>query len=192
MSRQWPPPPGRVLPSPISLELVNVIKLVIETKYQFVSDFNTGGTTEVNWSSCFFCVIRVIFGSCCHHLIPDISSPRPDLPGFWPVGWMELPNRRRICRWFKERGWHWRNQEIKTTRQVMVLLCSFPKDIIVLFRLPSPVRKEDQESQPSFHSGSVHGEFSSNQCSQSILVVHKVSWSVHAAIWKQLACLVRS
>ena len=82
---------------------------------------------------------------------------------------MELPNRRSICRWFKEWGWHWRNQEIKTTRQVMVLLCSFPKDIIVLHRLPSPVRKEDQESQPSFHSGSVHGEFS-NQCSQRMMI----------------------
>ena len=54
MSRQWPPPPGRVLPSPISVELDNDIKLIIETKYQFVSDFNTGKTTAVNWSSWFF------------------------------------------------------------------------------------------------------------------------------------------
>ena len=29
----------------------------------------------------------------------------------------------------------------------------------VLLRLPSSGRKDDQESQPSFHSGSVHGEF---------------------------------
>ena len=32
----------------------------------------------------------------------------------------------------------------------------------VLLRLPSSGRKDDQESQPSFHSGSVHGEFWQN------------------------------
>ena len=41
MSRQWPPPPGRGLPSPISIEFDNSIQLVIKTNFQFVNDYNS-------------------------------------------------------------------------------------------------------------------------------------------------------
>ena len=56
----------------------------------------------------------------------------------------------------------------------------------VFLRLPSSGRKDDQDSQPSFHSGSVHGEFWQNFWLDTrwVLIV------VHAAIWKHLARLV--
>ena len=107
-------------------------------------------------------------------------SPRPDLPGFWTFVRMELPYRRRNCSWFTEWGWHWRNQEIETTRQVRVLLPLFftmLAFLIIGFQVLEGRRIRKANHRSIQDQSMVSSPISADR-EYDFLVVHKVSRSV--------------